>query len=144
MSAPETIGHPSHASENPRRSRLLWSHLEKVRSFRMNQIIHLEGASTGVVARVVKRRPDYWFQARRRFFLKNYGRLHTALVDAAFLGGFALWRLRRWLQRKPDTDPPYMLVDSLRHSVFCTGFKLRNVENPAMHESVTGAAKIPN
>src|SRR5208337_3175051 len=36
MSAPETIGHPSHASENPRRSRLLWSHLEKVRSFRMN------------------------------------------------------------------------------------------------------------
>src|SRR5208282_5162956 len=37
MSAPETIGHPSHASENPRRSRLLWSHLGKVRSFRMNQ-----------------------------------------------------------------------------------------------------------
>src|SRR5271157_450567 len=36
MSAPETIGHPSHASENPRRSRLLWSHLENVRSFRMN------------------------------------------------------------------------------------------------------------
>src|SRR5208337_3808400 len=25
-----------HASENPRRSRLLWSHLENVRSFRMN------------------------------------------------------------------------------------------------------------
>src|SRR5271157_6123431 len=37
MSAPETIGHPSHASENPRRSRLLWSHLGKVRSFRMNK-----------------------------------------------------------------------------------------------------------
>src|SRR5271157_4603154 len=37
MSAPETIGYPSHASENPRRSRLLWSHLENVRSFRMNQ-----------------------------------------------------------------------------------------------------------
>ena len=36
MSAPETIGYPSHASENPRRSRLLWSHLENVRSFRMN------------------------------------------------------------------------------------------------------------
>src|SRR5271157_2577673 len=40
MSAPETIGHPSHASENPRRSRLLWSHLEKVRSFRMNHYYH--------------------------------------------------------------------------------------------------------
>src|SRR5208337_3828232 len=31
---------PSHASENPRRSRLLWSHLEKVRSFRMNHLIY--------------------------------------------------------------------------------------------------------
>jgi GT2 family glycosyltransferase len=109
-----------------------------------SKIIHLEGASTEVVTRVVKRRPDYWFQARRRFFLKTYGRLYAALVDATFLGGFALWRLRRWLQRKPDIDPPHMLVDSLRHSVFCTGFKLRNVENPAMPESVTGAAKIPN
>ena len=80
---------------------------------------------------MVKRRPDYWFQARRRFFLKNYGKLYTALADAAFLGGFALWRLRRRLQRKPDTDPPHMLVDSFRHSVFCTGFELRDVENPA-------------
>ncbi len=109
-----------------------------------SKIVHLEGASTGVVARAVKRRPDYWFQARRRFFLKNYGRVYAALVDLAFLGGFALWRLRRWLQHKPDTDPPHMLLDSFRHSVFCTGFKLRKVENPAMQESVTGTARIPN
>ena len=38
MSAPEIIGHPSHASENPRRSRLLRNHLGKVRSFRMNLV----------------------------------------------------------------------------------------------------------
>ena len=29
-----------------------------------SKIIHLEGASTGLVARAVKCRPDYWFQAR--------------------------------------------------------------------------------
>jgi hypothetical protein len=97
-----------------------------------SRVIHLEGASTGISAKQLKRRPDYWFQARRRFFLKNYGALYTAFADAAFLAGFGLWRLRRKLQSKPDTDPPHMLVDSFRNSVFMTGFALREVENPAL------------
>jgi GT2 family glycosyltransferase len=100
-----------------------------------SKVIHLEGAATGVVARAAKRRPDYWFQARRRFFLKNYGKLYSALSDAAFLSGFALWRLRRRLQGKPDTDPPHMLSDSFRHSVFRAGFELKDVENPALHDA---------
>ena len=49
---------------------------------------------------------------------------------------YAIWRVRRWLQHKPDTDPPYMLIDSIRHSVFCTGPKLKVVENPAMRQAV--------
>jgi GT2 family glycosyltransferase len=100
-----------------------------------SKVVHLEGASTGVQERApqhAKRRPAYWFQARRRFFLKNYGKLYTALVDAAFLGGFAAWRLRCTLQRKPDWGPKSFLADSFRHSVFRTGFELREVENPAM------------
>jgi len=97
-----------------------------------SRVLHYEGASTGIVARNVQRRPDYWYQARRRYFLKNYGALYTALADAAFLSGFALWRLRRRIQRKPDTDPPHMLADAFRNSVFMTGFKLRDVENPAL------------
>jgi len=100
-----------------------------------SKVVHLEGASTGIVANSPKRRPQYWFQARRRFFLKNHGALYTALADAAFLFGFALWRLRRRIQTKPDTDPPHMLADSLRNSVFVTGFRLRNVENPALRRS---------
>lgn len=97
-----------------------------------SRVLHYEGASTGIVVRNVKRRPDYWFQARRRFFLKNYGAFYAALADAAFLTGFALWRLRRWIMRKPDTDPPHMLADAFRNSVFMTGFELRAVENPLL------------
>ncbi|MGO9466436.1 MAG: glycosyltransferase family 2 protein, partial [Isosphaeraceae bacterium] len=97
-----------------------------------SKVVHIEGAATGVGAREIKRLPAYWFQARRRYFLKNYGNLRTALADAAFLCGFALWRLRCRLQHKPDADPPHMLADAFRHSVFRTGFKLREVENPAM------------
>jgi N-acetylglucosaminyl-diphospho-decaprenol L-rhamnosyltransferase len=100
-----------------------------------SRVVHLEGMSTGIVARVVKRRPPYWFQARRRFYLKSYGALHTAAIDFVFLAGFALWRVRRRIQGKPDNDPPHMLGDSFRNSVFCTGFELREVENPAMRQS---------
>jgi N-acetylglucosaminyl-diphospho-decaprenol L-rhamnosyltransferase len=97
-----------------------------------SKVIHLGGASTGVTAKSIGRRPSYWFEARRRFFLKSYGKAYTALADAAFILGYALWHVRRRLQRKADTDPKQFLIDSIRHSVFCTGFRLRDVENPAM------------
>jgi N-acetylglucosaminyl-diphospho-decaprenol L-rhamnosyltransferase len=98
-----------------------------------SRVIHLAGATTGVTGnRPPARRPAYWYQARRRFFLKNYGACYTALADAAFILGFATWRVRRRLQRKPDTDPPHMLIDSIRHSVFCAGISIPVVENPAM------------
>jgi GT2 family glycosyltransferase len=97
-----------------------------------SRIVHFEGKSTGIVAQSPNRRPAYWFQARRRFFLKNYGAAYTAAADALFITGFALWRLRRWLLRRPDTDPPHMLLDSIRNSVFLTGFEVTEVENPAM------------
>ncbi len=95
-------------------------------------ITHLEGRSTGIVATVLKRRPDYWFQARRRFYLKNHGPAYAALVDAAFILGYSSWRLRRRIQGRRDTDPPHMLGDFIRNSVFVAGFKVQDVDNPAM------------
>jgi GT2 family glycosyltransferase len=95
-----------------------------------SRVVHLEGASSGISARERKRRPAYWHEARRRFFLKHHGGLYAALADAAFIGGLATWRLRRWLQRKPDTDPPHLLADAVRHSVFRTGFALTDVRPP--------------
>ncbi len=100
-----------------------------------SRIIHIAGASTGVTARKApKRVPDYWFEARRRCYLKNFGRLRTALADAAFLTGYSLYRLRLRVQRKPDTDAPHYLADFFRHSVFRTGFQIRTVKNPALTE----------
>jgi hypothetical protein len=102
-------------------------------------VMHLEGRSTGITSHSVKRRPEYWFQARRRFYLKSHGGFYTALVDAAFLTGFALWRIRRRIQGKADRDPPQMLGDSFRNSVFMTGFELREVQNPALREPASQA-----
>jgi GT2 family glycosyltransferase len=100
-----------------------------------SRVVHLEGASTEVTERNRKRLPPYLFQARRRFFLKNHGPLVAALADAAFLAGFTLWRVRRRVQAKPDGDPERMLADAFRHSVFLTGFKVTEVENPALRKT---------
>jgi colanic acid/amylovoran biosynthesis glycosyltransferase len=108
-----------------------------------SHVVHLIGRSSGMsVPNVMpRRRPAYWFEARRRYFLKNCGKLPTALADAAFLSGFACWRLRRRLQRKPDYDPPHLLGDSFRHSVFCLGFELKDVESPLREMPAEGIPK---
>ena len=95
-----------------------------------SRVVHLEGGSSGITEGTVRRRPAYWFEARRRFLLKNHGPLHAALADAAYLAGLATWRLRRRVQRKPDTDPPQILRDSFRHSVFRAGFAVEEVRRP--------------
>jgi N-acetylglucosaminyl-diphospho-decaprenol L-rhamnosyltransferase len=94
-------------------------------------IMHLAGQSTGLTVRNPKRRPAYFFEARRRYFLKNHNPAYAAMADAGLIVGLALWRLRVVLTGKEDPNPPFLLRDSIRHSVFLTGFKVREVQNPA-------------
>ena len=91
-----------------------------------SRVVHLVGAASQLsdARKHRKRRPAYWFDSRRRYYLKNFGPLRSAAADAAFIIGFAIYRLRRFVQRKPDTDPPMFLWDSLRHSVFVRGTRL--------------------
>lgn len=85
-----------------------------------SRVMHIGGQSTRLTGKGadLKRLPQYLFDSRRRYFVKNHGILYAALVDLVWTTGFALWRLRRIVQQKPDTDPPYLLFDSLRNSVF--------------------------
>jgi GT2 family glycosyltransferase len=96
-----------------------------------SRVVHLVGQSTGLTVKKPKRQPAYAFQARRRYFLKNCGPLEAALADIGKILGLTLWRLRVLLG-KPDFTPPHYLRDCIMHSVFLTGFKLKNVKNPAL------------
>ena len=91
-----------------------------------SRILHVIGASTGFRHTSARepRRPAYWFESRRRYFIKNHGALYAALADAFHLTGYSLWTLRQFLQRKENLDPPYYLWDFFRHSVFLKGFSL--------------------
>jgi N-acetylglucosaminyl-diphospho-decaprenol L-rhamnosyltransferase len=87
------------------------------------RIVHFIGKASGVTdsATQNRRRPAYWFDSRRRYFVINHGLVYAALADLAFAIGFAFWRVRRAIQRKPDPDPVHFLGDFLRHSVFAKG-----------------------
>lgn len=104
-----------------------------------SRVIHLVGCTTKISdpskEQVQKRRPNYWYQARARFFIKSYGAVYAAIADLAFLSGFAFWQLRRRLQGRPDTAPKHMMLDTFRNSVFARGGRLKPVENPAMRNS---------
>jgi N-acetylglucosaminyl-diphospho-decaprenol L-rhamnosyltransferase len=88
-----------------------------------SHVVHLVGQSSGVTdtKKPPKRLPQYLFDSRRRYFIKNYGWLYAALADHAWASSFLIWRLRRSMQRKPDTDPPKALSDFLRNSVLFRG-----------------------
>jgi N-acetylglucosaminyl-diphospho-decaprenol L-rhamnosyltransferase len=83
-----------------------------------SKVIHLVGQSTEVnrINEPPKRRPKYWFDSRRRYFQKNHGLFYAIIIDLVWMVSFALWRIRRVLQQKPDPDPPHMLWDFFKNS----------------------------
>lgn len=83
-----------------------------------SHVMHLVGQSTGVTTPTAqpKRLPQYCFDSRLRYFVKNYGRWYATIADFVWILGFAAWRARRPLQRKPDTDPPCLLQDFIHNS----------------------------
>ena len=89
-------------------------------------IHHVIGAATGFTppGSRQKRRPAYWFQSRRRYFLKNFGAAYALAADLLHLAGYLVWRARVKLEGKPDLDPPHYLGDFLSHSVLAKGFRL--------------------
>ncbi len=100
-----------------------------------SRVMHLGGQSSGINDNKRDRLPPYLFEARRRYFLKNHGAVYAAMADAAQISGLTLWRLRAILTGKPDFRPAHLLRDSIRHSVFLTGFQLKKVQNPALLRS---------
>jgi hypothetical protein len=82
-------------------------------------ILHEAGAATGASAgrELERRMPRYWFESRRRYFLKNRGRLVCLLADCAWSAGNALWNLRRWITRGPRKEPPGFWADFVRFNL---------------------------
>jgi len=83
-----------------------------------SRVMHIAGQSTGITGlqAAQNRRPVYWFESRRRYWIKQHGWWYAALTDLAWMLCFSIWQLRRALQRKPRVDPPHLLLDFARNS----------------------------
>ena len=93
-----------------------------------SRVYHAVGAATGIsnLRNKAPRRPTYWFDSRRRFFLKNYGAITLLLADALFLFTYTTWFIRKSLVKSDELikEPPHYLGDFFRNSIFVRGTTL--------------------
>lgn len=80
-----------------------------------SRVVHIGSASTGMKS--WDRVPQYWFDSRLHYFTKTHGQVYAGLATLARLSGGLIWRLRRFLQRRPELDAPNFLRDLLGHYV---------------------------
>lgn len=87
-----------------------------------SKVIHEVGAATGIsdVRKRQPRRPAYWFESRRYYFLKNYSILRLALADLVWILAYSSWCARKYLtdRQQVHQQPPKLLRDFIRHSLF--------------------------
>lgn len=77
------------------------------------RVLHLEGASTGIRA-AAKRRPAYWYDSRRRFFVKHHGILGLLAADLFWAAGRLSYLARLALGlAKRGNDPRHFMFDLL-------------------------------
>jgi hypothetical protein len=78
--------------------------------------MHLEGASTDIRA-TANRRAKYWYDSRRRFFVKHYGITGLVAADVLWAIGRLSFLLRRGLRlgarSQVYNDPKWFMFDLL-------------------------------
>lgn len=91
-----------------------------------SHVVHLVGQISQVTdpKKKNRRRPQYWYESRRRYFLKNHGALASISADLAHIAGHSLHRARCLVERRPHGAPAQFLMDLVRFGVFSKGFKL--------------------
>lgn len=77
-------------------------------------VMHIEGVSTGIKS--TKRRPAYWYNSRRRYFIKHYSVSGLLLADVLLSIGRLTFFIRRFLglgAKGEQSDPKWFMFDLL-------------------------------
>jgi N-acetylglucosaminyl-diphospho-decaprenol L-rhamnosyltransferase len=85
--------------------------------FPASRVVHLLGKSSGVTGSEAhkRRRPQYWFESRERYFRKNFGSAYLHLVNLLWIAAYPVGYLLKHLRGKPRQDPPYLWWDFVRY-----------------------------
>lgn len=84
-----------------------------------SRVVHFVGQSSGVTDTkiVPQRRPQYWFDSRQRYFLKNHSWWYAVVADLFYLLGLIIWKFRKIIQAKSDLNPPHLIEDFWHNSL---------------------------
>lgn len=88
---------------------------EEVHFVRESRTCHIGSVATGM--KTWRRTPPYWYESRWYYYTKNHGRAYAIAATVMNVSGTALWRLRRWIERKPNTDTHRFLRDMIAHDL---------------------------
>lgn len=77
---------------------------------------HIGSATTGAYS-LDKRQPTYWFDSRRYYYEKNFGKVYANLADASWVAGQVVWKMRMLVERKAQRDPNFIMRDFLCHKL---------------------------
>jgi hypothetical protein len=103
-----------------------------------SRVMHIAGQSTKVTERnaASKRHPPYWFESRRRYFLRAYGAPYAAVTDIAAVIAHCLGSIKRMVLRPGDRGVPSFIPDLIRHSiVWPTNRRLTNDRKGSLETS---------
>jgi GT2 family glycosyltransferase/thioesterase domain-containing protein len=83
-----------------------------------SRVMHIGAQSTRAPAHGAPRQrlPGYWFESRRRYFIKHHGIAYAVATDVATLAAYALGRLKMAIQGRGERAVPNYLRDLARHS----------------------------
>lgn len=103
-----------------------------------SKVMHIAGQSTKLTERNAppRRLPQYWFESRRRYFVKNHGLYYAMLADGLTLMAHGMGTIKLYFQRRASHGIPYFIRDMMRNSPICR--KNRGaVKNQAFAPSAT-------
>jgi hypothetical protein len=84
-----------------------------------SKVLHIAGQSTKVTERnnIRKRVPDYWYQSRSMYYLKNHGFIYALLADFTSLTTHLVGNTKLVLFKKPITTPLFFITDTMKNTV---------------------------
>lgn len=89
-----------------------------------SRVIHLVGQSSGVTnsSAATKRRPPYWYESRKRYFVRHLGWTGFFLADLACIIGAGLYTTKCVLLRRRIELPLRFVRDVVANSILCAPF----------------------
>lgn len=94
-----------------------------------SRVAHVGSASTGLSA--AARTPDYWFDSREHYFVKNHGHIYATVTTLAWIAGGTIWTVHRLLTGKPNRHRQGHMASLILHSLK-TAFHPRPETAPAL------------